>query len=158
MQATEVTPAKEGVAAVMRYTAVAAGEVEVHLFWGMAGSPVVLPPMEVATPAAKPEREKWEANPWKMIAVGGMPAAKAYSDKAVASRKDRPSGARRRRKRNRGARLAQAMLVAGAVQGHAGDRWLRQGHVRAASRRPSDAGAPVFVVLARRGPPHRTLP
>ena len=57
-EGVEVTPAAEGTAAVMRYTAVATGEAEVHIFWGMAGSPVMLPPMEVATPAAKPEREK----------------------------------------------------------------------------------------------------
>ena len=105
MQAVEVTPAKEGVKAVMRYTAVAAGEVEVHIFWGMAGSPVVLPPMEVATPAARPEREKWEANPRRMIAVGGMSAAKAYSDKAVSSRKDRPSGAQAAKAKGKGAQM-----------------------------------------------------
>ena len=97
MQAIEVTPAAEGAKAVMRYTAVATGEAEVHLFWGMAGSPVMLPPMEVATPSAKPEREKWEAGPRKMVAVGGMAAAKVYSDKAVSSRQPKPSGAQERK-------------------------------------------------------------
>ena len=43
-------------------------------------------------------------------------------------------------KRHRGARLAQAMLVPGAVPGDAGDGWLRQDHVPAAPWRPSDAG------------------
>ena len=54
---------------------------------------MILPPLEEARAAVRPERVKWEAQPRRMIAVGGMEAAKIYSDKAVPLRHTRGSGA-----------------------------------------------------------------
>ena len=68
---------------VKRFKAVGAEEVEVDVFWGMPGAPVILPAQTAVTEGASQERKAWEASPMRMLAVGGLEGALAHAKEAT---------------------------------------------------------------------------